>query len=398
MKTVSGPLEGIKILDIGSMLAAPWSTTLLADQGAQVIKIEPPGIGDVQRYVGAMRNGFSGLHQAVNRGKRSLALDLKSEAGLAVLHKLIADTDVVTHNFRPGVPEKLRIDYATLRAINPRLVYLSVTGFGHEGPMAGRAAYDNVIQAFTGVAMNQTVSEDDVPMQYYQLFGDKMTAMYACQAITAALLARERGGVGQEIKLAMVDAVTSFLWPDVAGTAAFMEEGATEGVAVAKGVPLIRFKDGYGQVAPVKDKQFHGYCAAFGVDSSDPRLASVIDRSANAEYVGQIIDQVMAAAAQVPVDEAMARMEAADVPCARAYHLHELPEHPQMQANGLFMETQHPVAGRMREPRYPANYGQTPAGRGDCAATLGQHSREILAELGYDEAAVQALFESGAIA
>lgn len=398
MKTASGPLEGIKILDIGSMLAAPWSTTLLADQGAQVIKIEPPGIGDVQRYVGAMRNGFSGLHQAVNRGKRSLALDLKSEAGLAVLHKLIADTDVVTHNFRPGVPEKLRIDYATLRAINPGLVYLSVTGFGHEGPMAGRAAYDNVIQAFTGVAMNQTVSEDDVPMQYYQLFGDKMTAMYACQAITAALLARERGGVGQEIKLAMVDAVTSFLWPDVAGTAAFMEEGATEGVAVAKGVPLIRFKDGYGQVAPVKDKQFHGYCAAFGVDSSDPRLASVIDRSANAEYVGQIIDQVMAAAAQVPVDEAMARMEAADVPCARAYHLHELPEHPQMQANGLFMETQHPVAGRMREPRYPANYGQTPAGRGGCAATLGQHSREILAELGYDEAAVQALFESGAIA
>lgn len=398
MKTSPGPLEGIKILDIGSMLAAPWSTTLLADQGAQVIKIEPPGIGDVQRYVGAMRNGFSGLHQAVNRGKRSLALDLKTDAGLAVVRKLVAQTDVITHNFRPGVPEKLHIDYDTLRAINPRLIYLSVTGFGHEGPMAGRAAYDNVIQAFTGVAMNQTVNEDDVPQQYYQLFGDKMTAMYACQAITAALLARERGSGGQEIKLAMVDAVTSFLWPDVAGTAAFMEEGATEGVTVARGVPLIRFKDGYGQVAPVKDKQFHGYCAAFGVDSSDPRLATVIDRSANVEYVGQIIEAVMAAAAEVPVDEAMARLEAADVPCARAQHLHELPEHPQMRANGLFVETQHPVAGRMREPRYPANYSETPAGRGDWAASLGQHSAEILTELGYSAEEVQAMFDSGAVA
>lgn len=397
MQNAGGPLEGIRILDIGSMLAAPWATTLLADQGAEVIKVEPPGLGDVQRYIGAMRNGFSGLHQAVNRGKRSLALDLKNEAGLAVLHKLVAETDVITHNFRPGVPEKLRVDYATLSAINPRLIYLGVTGFGTQGPMAGRAAYDNVIQAFTGVAMNQTVNDDDEPMQYYQLFGDKMTAMYACQAITAALLARERGAPGQEIQLAMVDAVTSFLWPDVAGTAAFLEPGATPGIAVARGVPLIRFKDGYGQVAPVKDAQFHGYCAAFGVDSSDPRMASVIDRSTNPELVQQTIAKVMEQAALVPVDEAIARLEAADVPCARANHLHELPEHPQMQANGLFVESEHPVAGRIREPRYPANYGETPAGCGASAAMLGQHSREILAELGYSEDDIEAMLESGAI-
>jgi crotonobetainyl-CoA:carnitine CoA-transferase CaiB-like acyl-CoA transferase len=392
-----GPLAGISILDIGSMLAAPWSTTMLADQGAQVIKIEPPGIGDVQRYVGAIRNGFSGLHQAVNRGKRSLVLDMKNPAGLDAVHQLVASTDVLVHNFRPGVAEKLGVDYATLATINPQLVYLSVTGFGHEGPMAGKAAYDNVIQAFAGVALNHVDAETGEPSQYHQLFSDKMTAMYACQAITSALFARERGAGGQHIQLAMVDAVASFLWPDVAGTSAFLEEGAEIGMAVANAVPLVRFKDGYGQVAPVQDKQFHGYCAAFGVDSSDPRLATVIDRAANSDFMMEIVAVVMAHAEQVPVDEAMARMEAADVPCARAYHLQELPSHPQMQANGLFVETQHPVAGRMVEPRYPANFSKTPADRGQPAASLGEHSREILSELGFDDAAIERLAQDGVL-
>lgn len=393
----NGPLRGMRILDIGSMLAAPWSTTLLADQGAEVIKIEPPGIGDVQRYLGATRNGFSALHQAVNRGKRSLALDLKKTAGLEAMHKLVAETDVVAHNFRPGVAEKLGVDYATLAEINPQLVYLSVTGFGHEGPMAGRAAYDNVIQAFAGVALNQTDAVTGVPSQYYQLFSDKMTAMYACQAITSALLARERGAGGQHIQLAMVDAVASFLWPDVAGTAAFLEPGAETGVPLAKGVPLVRFKDGYGQVAPVKDSDFHGYCAAFGVDSSDPGLATVMDRAVNGELVQATIAAVVERAAAVPVDEAMARLEAADVPCGKAYHLHELPEHPQMQANKLFAQTEHPVAGRMVEPRYPVQFSETPADRGGPAASLGQHSGEILAELGFDAAQIEALTQAGVI-
>ncbi len=393
-----GPMAGVRILDIGSMLAAPWSTTLLADQGADVIKIEPPGLGDVQRYLGAVRNGFSALHQAVNHGKRSLALDLKQPDALAAVHKLVAETDVVAHNFRPGVAERLGVDYATLAAINPELVYLSVTGFGHEGPLAGKAAYDNVIQAFAGVAMSQADTSTGEPMQYYQLFGDKMTGMFACQAITSALFARERGAGGQHIQLAMVDAVTSFLWPDVAETAAFLEPGAKAGIALSKGVPLVRFSDGYGQVAPVKDHHFHGYCAAFGVDSSDPRLATITERSVNGELLKETLAKVTAAAAQVPTEDAMARLEEADVPCARAYHLHELPEHPQMQANGLFVETQHPAAGRMIEPRYPAQFGGTPPNHGAVAAELGQHSREILLNLGYDHAEIDALYESGAIA
>lgn len=397
MDTSSGPLAGINILDIGSMLAAPWSTTLLAEQGADVIKVEPPGIGDVQRYLGATRNGVSGLHQGVNHGKRSIALDLKKPAGLAALHKLVARADVVAHNFRPGVAEKLGIDYATLSNINPQLIYLSVTGFGHEGPMAGRAAYDNVVQAFAGVAHSQAHPATGEPVQYFQLFADKMTAMFACQSITSALLARERGMGGQHIRLAMVDAVTSFLWPDVAETAAFLEPGAETGIALSRGVALVKFKDGYGQVAPVQDHHFHGYCAAFGVDSSDPRLATIAERSVNGELFAQTIAEVVKQAAEVPVDEAMARLEKADVPCARAYYLHELPTHPQMQANGLFVETEHPVAGRMVAPRYPASFSNTPAPATQPAAALGEHSREILADLGYDEDAIERLFAEGAL-
>ena len=211
MTTAQTPLAGIRVLDIGTMLAGPWAAAMLADQGAEVFKIEAPGIGDVMRYVGPTRNGVSALFHSVNRGKRSLALDLKSAEGREVIHRLAAHTDVLIHNFRPGVAERLGVDYATLAAINPALVYVSVSGFGHSGPMADRPAYDNVIQAFTGVALSQAHAETGEPTQYYQIFADKITAMYAAQAISVALLARERGAGGQELRLAMVDAVASFM-------------------------------------------------------------------------------------------------------------------------------------------------------------------------------------------
>ena len=221
MSTSSGPLQGIRILDIGSMIAAPLAAGILADQGAEVIKVEPPGIGDLTRYVGATCKGVSAIFQGVNRGKQSIAIDLKSEAGVEILHRMIGEVDVIIHNFRPGVAEKLQADYTTLSGINPDLIYVSVSGFGHEGPMAQKAAYDNVVQAFTGVAMSQTNRHDGEPAQYQQLFVDKLTATIASQAITAALLARERGAGGQQVKLSMADAAASFMWPDASGTATF---------------------------------------------------------------------------------------------------------------------------------------------------------------------------------
>lgn len=391
MNNVDGPLKGIKILDIGTMLAAPLAATVLADQGAEVIKIEPLGLGDVMRFVGATRNGVSALFQGANRGKRSLALDMKTPQGLAIVKSLVEGADILLHNFRPGVAEKLGVDYASMRAINPQLIYLSVTGFGHEGPYAKRAAYDNVVQAFTGIAFSQADQETGEPTQYYQIFADKISAMYASQALTAALLARERGAGGQHLQLAMTDAVISFMWPDVAGTATFLEEGADPGMEIAKGVRLMQFKNGYGQAAPVNDAQFHGWCKAFDVDSSAPELATVVDRMGNKAMMETVSAEIAARAAQMDVDEGVARMEALDVPCAKAMHLHDLPQHPQMQANGTFVESTHPDAGRILEPKTPVNFGETPSTVGMPCARLGLHTDEILAELDYDTAAIEQL-------
>lgn len=393
MSSINGPMRGVRVLDLGGMLAAPLAGGILADQGAEVIKVEPPGIGDVMRYVGASCDGVGAIFQGVNRGKRCLALDLKQPDAQKVVHQLAAQTDVVMHNFRPGVAERLHVDYATLSAINPAVIYLSVTGFGHRGPMSDHAAYDNVIQAFSGVAMSQANVETGEPTQYYQIFADKLTATYASQAISAALFARERGAGGQHIQIAMVDTVAAFMWPDVGGKALFRSERATAGVEVARGVPLIRCKNGYAQAAPVTDSQFHGWCAVFGVDSSDPKFATVMDRVQHKDDVEALAAQVFQRAGEMDIDDVIAGLEAADVPCARAHFLHELPQHPQMRANGLFVESEHPLAGAIVEPKNPVHFSKTPSGCGFASGTIGQHSDEILAELGYSEEAIRALRE-----
>lgn len=395
--TQTGPMRGVKVLDIGTMIAAPLAGGVLADQGAEVIKVETPGIGDLMRYVGATCKGVGALYQNVNRGKRSIALNLKAEEGVEVLHRLVKTVDVIIHNFRPGVAERLQADYATLSAINPQLIYLSVTGFGHEGPMSKKAAYDNVVQAFAGVAMTQTDPRIGEPAQYQQLFADKLTANMACQAITAALFARERGDGGQHVQLAMADAVASFLWLDKAGTAQFKSPEASPGLQASADPRLIKFKNGYAQAAPLSDSDFHGWCAAFGVDSSDPRVATLVDRASNHDAVTDISQQVLQRALELDVDETIAKLEAADVPCAKAYALHELPDNPQMQANGLFVETEHPLAGTMVEPQSPVRFSKTPSGCGFPSPALGAHTHDILSELGFSEADIGRLREAAVV-
>lgn len=392
----NGPMRGIRILDLGSMIAGPAAASILADQGADVIKIEPPGIGDVMRYLGASRGGISGLFQNSNRGKRSLALDLKSAEGIEIVHQLTAEVDVVLHNFRAGVAERLGIDYESLKKHNPDIIYLWINGFGVEGPMAGKAAYDNVIQAFAGVSQSQSDAQTGEPVQYYQLFSDKLTALTGAQAISAALLAKHQGRGGQRINLSMVDTVVSFLWADASGTATFLDEGAQVGMNVGR-LQLMEFSDGWGAIAPVTDAQFHGICKAFDVDSSMPEVKTAMLRNVNSALVADLFSGLRDKAKLMSAKDAIARIDAADVPCAEALFLADLPEHPQMQANNSFAHSEHPMAGKIVEPKNPANFSVTPSGVGASCAALGQHTNAILGELGYSDVSINALREKGAV-
>ncbi len=379
-----GPLSGIRVVELATALAAPGAARIMADQGADVIKVEVPGIGDVLRFVGPNRNGVTAIHQNVNRGKRSIAIDLKSARGCGLVKKLTARADVFIHNFRPGVTERLGISYDDMCAVNEALIYVSVTGFGQKGPYAKKPAWDNVMQAFSGIAQSQADPETGEPVQFYQIFVDKLTAVTASQAITAALFAREQGTGGQHIQLAMADSVVAFLWPDVGAEATFQEkEGMELGTPLTRAAKPLRFTDGWAQVAPVNDKEFFGLYRAFGVDvGDDPRLATIESRMQNLPLVEEMFGKITAVASEMEVEAAIARLETEDVPCARVMAIAELPQHPQMIANGTFVITEHPTAGKLWEPRDPARFSKTPSAVGAPAPTLGEHTDEILREIG----------------
>jgi len=383
MSQFKAPLSGVRVLDLSTAIAGPYASGLMADQGADVIKIETPGFGDIMRYVGGQKDGVSAMFQNANRGKRSVSLNLKHEQGLAVIKQLLKDTDVLIHNFRIGVMDKLGLGYDTLSKEFPELIYLSVYGYGPSGPRSTKRAYDNVVQCYAGVAQTQANVETGEPVFAYQVISDKLAAMTGFQSITSALFARavQKCG-GQHISLSMVDSTVAFLWMDASGTATFLEDGAQAGAPVAKGNPLMKFKNGWGCCAPVSDDEFHGVCRAFGVDSSDSRLATALDRNVNIDVMREVMEEVNTVASQYDVDEAIAKMDAEDVPCAKANQLADLPQEAQIQANQTFVESVHPLAGRIQEPRPPAVFEKTGAQISGPCPSLGEHTDSILIELG----------------
>ncbi|MFT6957977.1 MAG: crotonobetainyl-CoA:carnitine CoA-transferase CaiB-like acyl-CoA transferase [Halieaceae bacterium] len=395
---MAGPMSGIKVIDLGAMIAGPMAATILCDQGADVIKIEPPGIGDLMRHFGATCNGVGGLYHSTNRGKRSLALDLKSAVGVDLVKELAASADVVLQNFRPGVAARLGVDYEALRAVNPQLIYLSVSGFGEYGPLAKKPAYDNVMQAFSGVAQSQANIETGEPRNYYQLFCDKLTALTGSQAISAALFARERGHGGQHISLSMVDSVVSFLWADVARADAFTDKSAKQGMSISRGVRLMQFQDGYGAAAAATDIQFQGYCRAFGEDASKIGLATAMERNNNIEELQALVRKIANTARSMTTAEAMDALDAQDVPCSTAQHLADLPAHPQMKANKSFVAIEHPLAGTIIEPNNAPNFEGTPSPELRVCADLGEHTDQIMLDLGRTDEDIARLRATGVIA
>lgn len=390
---MAGPLAGIRVIDLSTVVSGPLGTMLLADQGADVIKVEPPS-GDIARRT-AGNGEFTAMFVSCNRGKRSLALDLKQPAGRAVLRRLIASADVLVQNFRPGTMERFGLGDAVIRSLNPRLVYLSISGVGESGPYVNKRVYDPVIQSLSGMADVQANQASGRPQMVRTIVADKTTAVFAAQAICAALFARERSGVGQNIRLSMLDTMVAYLWPEAMTqhTVVGNEAGAIN--PTARPDLIFETQDGFITVGSVSDAEWRGLCGVLGRPQwiDDPRFNTPGTRSANAAERITLVGQILATGHS---QDWLDRLDAADVPCAPVLRRAEVMHNAQVINNRIIEQFEQPSLGMVRQARPAARFESTPAKIAGPAPAIGEHTDTLLAELGYSTLEVDALKASRA--
>jgi len=386
-----GPLHGFRIVDLTSVISGPSATMLLADQGAEVIKVENPVAGGDHTRLGSnQRGGFSASFLNNNRGKRSIALDLKDPAALAALLRILAGADVFVQNFRPGVAERMGLGEAAVRAAAPDIVYVSISGFGETGPYAQKPVYDPLVQAVSGLATVQAGSDDQRPRLVRTILPDKLTGIVAAQAITAALLARARGAPGQHVRLSMLDAVVAFLWSSDMGSQTFVEKAIPQQEAASFIDLIYATKTGYITAAVQSDKEWAALTRALERPDwlEDPRFRTPALRQ---QHINERLALTQEVLLTRSAEEWLERLTMEGVPCAPVLTRTQLLSHPQTQANGIIVETEHPAAGRLRQARPAARFSVTPAAPGRPAPALGADTRAVLAEAGLAAAEIDAL-------
>jgi len=386
---MAGPLAAVRVLDLTTMVAGPVATRMLADQGADVIKIEPPS-GELMRHFSNGRNGMSAFFLSCNRNKRSLAVDLKAGEGLEIVKKLIATADVLVHNFRPGAAERLGLGEDAVRGIRGDIIYVSISGFGDSGPYAGQRAYDPVIQALSGLAEIQTDRDTGRPKMVRTIIADNTTALTAAQAITAALFARERSGQGQHVRIAMLDAMIAYLWPEAMPSLTFVGEEQDPSAGEIGPDLVFATQDRYITAAALSDDEWAGMCRALNRQDliADLRFSTAGARSRNAVERREIM---AAELEKWPAQEILPRLLANDVPAAPILSRFELLQDGQVQANHILEEYQSVVFGQVRQPRPAAQFDRTPASVRELAPLLGADNAAILSELGYNGAEIARL-------
>jgi crotonobetainyl-CoA:carnitine CoA-transferase CaiB-like acyl-CoA transferase len=393
-KEMSGPLSGVRVLDLTGVVSGPFATMLLADQGADVLKIEPIG-GDISRRSRAQigrTDEFSALFISSNRGKRSLAIDIKHASGREVLTQLAAQADVLVQNFRPGTMERLGLGPSELCKRHPRLIYVSISGVGETGPYVKKRVYDPIIQALSGFADIQSHPMTNRPQMIRTIVCDKTTAIFTAQAVSSALYAREKTGRGDHIQVAMLDAMISYLWPE--GMMQYTVVGADATIADPNDRPdlVFRTSDGYLTCGTISDSEWEGFCRATGDLEliKDARFATPSARSINATAR---INKMQEHIERLTTTEWLQRLDAADVPCAPILRRHEIVENEQVVARKLIVELDQPGVGRVRQPKPPARFDVNEAFIAGHAPRIGEHSREVLRQLGYDESAIDRMIE-----
>ncbi|GAB5374307.1 MAG: CaiB/BaiF CoA-transferase family protein [Acuticoccus sp.] len=386
---MAGPLEGIRVLDLTRVMSGPFATAMLADIGAEIIKVEMPGFGEEARHFGPYVEGVSAYFCLLNRGKKSIAVDLKAPEGVALIRRIAESADVVVENFRPGVTARLGLDAATLRAANPRLVYASITGFGAEGPLRDRPAFDLVIQAMSGL-MSLTGERDGRPLPVGESLADVATGMFASWGILAALYERERTGEGRHVEVAMQDAVLSMLLTGLSRELYTGRPAGRVGARHPETYPVDSFaaRDGHFVLVGFTQRIVEGIFAAIGRPelSGDPRFATNDARNANEAVLYGIIAEWAAGRTR---DEAIAALAAAGVPCGPVRTLGEVAADP--ASTHTFARGAHAQLGDIPLVGQPVRFGADGRPEGARAPTLGEDTDAVLAGLGLDAAAIDEL-------
>jgi formyl-CoA transferase len=391
-----GPLAGVKIIDMTSVLMGPYATQMLGDYGADVIKVESPD-GDITRQIGPSRHADMGpIFLNANRSKRSIALDLKTAEGRDVLLRLIAHADVLVYNVRPQAMARLKLDYDSVAAINPRLIYAGMFGFGQDGPYAAKPAYDDLLQGSTGLAHLIARAGDGTPRYVPNALADRVVGLTGVGAILASLVHRDRTGRGQRVDIPMFETMAGFVMGDHMGGLTFEPplDGGGYSRQMSPDRRPYRTSDGYISVIIYNDKQWNAFFDAAGRDDlrADPKFSTFAGRLAN-------IDEVYAELGRSfetrSTDEWLRLLIDADIPVMPVHDLQSILKDPHLVANDFFAQVEHPSEGPIRSMRVAATWSETPAQPERLAPQLGQHSREILAEAGFSPDEIAALVKSG---
>ena len=390
-----GPLAGMQVLDLTSMVSGPVAGAMLADQGAEVIKIEPPH-GEQMRHLGQPHNGLPPTFFSCNRGKKSIAVNLKQEAGQEVLWRLIEQADVLLQNFRPGAMERMGFGEETVRARNQRIIYVSISGFGETGPYADQRVYDPVIQALSGATDIQANRLTREPEMFRVIIADKVSSLTVAQAVSSALFHRERSGEGQHIRLSMLDAMLAFFWPEGMGGLTYADAGFDPAERSGSMDLIYPTRDGYITAGVISDKEWVGMCRAIEREDliDDERFSTARARGRNAQIRKEITREEIA---KWPSEEILARLNANDVPNAPLLRRTQLLDNEQIVASDSIARTEYEGFGEVRQARPAARFSRTPGTVGARAPMLGEHSIEILARLGYSEEDRRQLVENGII-